>query len=88
MVIDDEDLLLDRAEHFLVAAEDCFDHQGVDPSLDSAGVVTLVISMMIMLTMIMSMIVMMITTTMMIMVMMTMIMVMTMMIWTLIRLVL
>ena len=82
MVIDDEDLLLDRAEHFLVAAEDCLGHQVVDPSLDSAGVVTLVITMMIMVTMIMSMIVMMI------MMMMTMIMVMTMMIWTLIRLVL
>ena len=77
MVIDDEDLLLDRAEHFLVAAEDCLGHQVVDPSLDSAGVVTLVISVMIMVTMIMSMIVMMITTTMMIMVMMTKIMGMT-----------
>ena len=39
----DEDLLVDGAEHVLVAAENRLDHQIVDPSLDPACVVTLVI---------------------------------------------
>ena len=39
----DEDLLVDGAEHVLVAAQDGLGHQVVDPGLDPACVVTLVI---------------------------------------------
>ena len=39
----DEDLLVNGAEHVLVAAEDRLGHQVVDPGLDPACVVTLVI---------------------------------------------
>ena len=38
----DEDLLVDGAEHVLVAAQDGLGHQVVDPGLDPACVVTLV----------------------------------------------